>query len=97
MNFATNLLASFAMFTGIFLGLASPAFAVRTYQVTGPVLEVTETKIVVQKGKEKWEIDRTPTTKEGGIIQVGSKVVIEYTMTAQTVNVKSGKPNSPTK
>ena len=33
--------------------LAVPAFA---YQVTGPVVEVTDTKIVVEKGKEKWEI-----------------------------------------
>jgi len=37
------------------LALASSAFA---YQVTGPVLEVTDSKIVVQKGDEKWELER---------------------------------------
>ena len=26
----------------------------KTYQVTGPVLELTDTTIVVQKGEEKW-------------------------------------------
>jgi hypothetical protein len=36
------------------------------YQVTGPVLELTESKIVVQKGKEKWELARTPETKVSG-------------------------------
>ena len=42
---------------------ASVSFAAKTYQVTGPVLEVTDTKIVVQKGSEKWEIDRGLTPK----------------------------------
>ena len=66
------------------------AFAGTTwaYQVTGPVLEVTDSKIVVQKGKEKWEIARTPDTKVTGDLKVGAKVTIEYTMTAKTVDVK---------
>ena len=39
--------------------LAAPAvFAAgtKTYQVTGPVLDVKDDMVVVQKGKEKWEI-----------------------------------------
>ena len=69
---------------------AALAFAGTTwaYQVTGPVLEVTDSKIVVQKGKEKWEIARTPDTKVTGDLKVGAKVTIEYTMTAKTVDVK---------
>ena len=47
----------------VVLSIASSAWA---YQVTGPVLEVTDSKIVVQKGKEKWEIARTPDTKVTG-------------------------------
>ena len=62
----------------------------KTYQVTGPVLEVKEDLIVVQKGKEKWEIARTPDTKITGELKVGSKVTIEYRMTAATVEVKGG-------
>jgi cytochrome c1 len=71
---------------------AAAAFAFTSaawaYQVTGPVLEVTDTKIVVQKGKEKWEIARTPDTKVTGDLKVGAKVTIEYSMTAKSVEVK---------
>jgi hypothetical protein len=70
------------------LAIASSTWA---YQVTGPVIEVTDTKIVVQKGKEKWEIARTPDTKVTGDLKVGSKVTIEYSMTAKSVEVKSEK------
>ena len=60
----------------------------KTYQVTGPVLEVTDTTIVVQKGKEKWEIARTKDTKVTGELKVGAKVTIMYTMTAVSVEAK---------
>lgn len=79
------------------LVLASPAFAVRTYQVTGPVLEFSGTKVIVQKGKEKWEIDQTPTTKINGELKVGSKVTIEYTMVAESVTLKADKPEAKKK
>lgn len=64
---------------------AAPAFA---YQVTGPVLEVTDTKIVVEKGKEKWEIERTKDTKVTGDLKKGSRVTIEYRMVGESVEVK---------
>lgn len=70
---------------------SSYSFAAKTYQVTGPVLEVTDSKIVVEKGKDKWEIDRTAATKVTGDLKVGEKVTIEYTMSAATVEVKAGK------
>lgn len=73
------------------LFLASPAFAGKTYQVTGPVLEVSDSSIVVQKGKEKWEVARDASTKITGDLQKGSKVTIEYTMSATSVDVKPGK------
>jgi len=79
---------------------ASAAFgaAVKTYQVTGPVLEVRDDAIVVQKGKEKWEIARNKDTKVTGELKVGAKVTIEYRMTAATVEVKSGeKAEKPAK
>ena len=60
----------------------------KTYQVTGPVLEIKGDIIVVQKGSDKWEIAKDAATKIKGDLQVGSKVTIEYTMTAATVEVK---------
>ena len=77
---------------------AAPALAKqpRTYQVTGPVLELTDDIIVVQKGKEKWEIARSPETKVTGELKVGSKVTIEYRMAAATVEVKAaGSAKAP--
>ncbi|OIP33063.1 MAG: hypothetical protein AUK27_11490 [Deltaproteobacteria bacterium CG2_30_66_27] len=73
--------------------VASLAFAAgpKTYQVTGPVLEVKSDLIVVQKGKDRWEIARGADTKVTGDLKVGSKVTIEYRMTAATVEVKDAK------
>jgi len=76
---------------GTFLFVASHSSAAetpKTYQVTGPVLELTATKIVVQKGDEKWEIARSKRTKVTGDLKVGSKVTIYYTMAAEEVEVK---------
>lgn len=79
--------------------VASLAFAggPKTYQVTGPVLEVKDDLIVVQKGKDKWEIGRGADTKVTGDLKVGSKVTIEYRMTAATVEVKDAKAKEPKK
>ena len=60
----------------------------KTYQVTGPVLEVTPTTITVQKGDEKWQIARTKETKVTGDLKVGSKVTIQYRMIGVSVDVK---------
>lgn len=80
------------------LGFATPLLAGTTYQVTGPVLEVTDSKIVVQKDTEKWEIARTAGTKITGELKVGSKVTIYYTMTATSVEVKpAAVPAKPEK
>src|SRR6201982_3505193 len=75
------------------LALSSAAFAEggKTYQVTGPVLEVTDSMIAVQKGKDRWEINRDANTKVTGDLRVGERVTITYTMTATDVEVKAGK------
>jgi hypothetical protein len=59
------------------------------YQVTGPVLEVTDSMIAVQKGKDRWEVARDAGTKVTGDLKVGSKVTIKYRMVATTVDVKA--------
>jgi hypothetical protein len=73
------------------LSINSYAAAPKTYQVTGPVLEMTDTTIIVQKGKEKWEISRDAAGKVTGELKVGAKVTIEYFMTAKTIEVKEDK------
>ncbi|MFI5181315.1 MAG: hypothetical protein ACHQPI_08005 [Thermoanaerobaculia bacterium] len=70
------------------LALPAQAGPPKTYQVTGPVLEVTADMIAVQKGKDRWEIARDAGTKITGELKVGAKVTIEYRMTATTVEVK---------
>jgi hypothetical protein len=76
--------------TGIFFLFSSLALAAgpKTYQVTGPVLEVKDDLIVVQKGSDKWELARDKDTKVQGDLKVGSKVTIQYWMKATEVEVK---------
>ena len=74
------------MFRSVMVGVALfgslTAFAAdKTYQATGPVLEVSPSKIVVEKGKEKSEIARDASTKVGAETKVGDKVTVTYTIT----------------
>ncbi len=66
----------------------SAAFAAgaKTHEVTGTVLETTPTKIVLQKGAERWEIDLDPQTKVSGELKVGAKVTITYAMSATKID-----------
>ena len=61
------------------------------YQVTGPVLEVNDSTIVVEKGKERWEIARDKETKGDKNIKKGDRVTIQYRMTATDIESKGGK------
>ena len=68
------------------------------YQVTGPVAEVTDTKIVIMKGTERFEVARSADTKVTGDLKVGAKATIKYVMTASTVDVKADdKKEAPAK
>jgi len=74
----------------IFSLFAVLAFAAgpKTYQVTGPVLEIKGDIVTVQKGTERWEILIDKATKVTGDLKVGAKVTIEYQMKAATIEVK---------
>jgi hypothetical protein len=90
-----------SMLAGALL-LTSVAIAAepKDYQVTGPVLNVTDDVITVEKGKEKWEIGRDKDTKIKGELKKGSRVTIHYKMTATNVDVKDagkGKSDARTK
>ena len=79
------------MLLGVFIlviTMVSVSTALESYQVTGPVLEVKDNSLIVQKGKEKWEIARDKDTKVTGEIKVGSKVTVHYQMKATTIEVK---------
>jgi hypothetical protein len=80
-----------AALVAVALVVPAQAAAPKTYQVTGPVLELTPDLIVVQKGKDRWEIARDASTKVTGDLKVGSKVTIEYRMTATAIDVKPEK------
>jgi len=73
------------------------AGAPKTYQVTGPVLEMKDGIIIVQKGDDKWEIALDSACKITGDLKVGSKVTIEYRMTAVTAVVKSADTKTQAK
>ena len=84
---ALALALGFALFSST-SALAGP---VNTYQVTGPVLEVKDDVVAVQKGKDRWELARDSSTKINGDLKVGAKVTIQYRMIATQVDVKPEK------
>src|SRR5206468_1726212 len=88
-----NIKTALSLLAAASLALTNAAFAAgaKTYQVTGPVLEVTDSIIAVQKGKDRWEINRDANTKVTGDLKVGEKVTVTYTMSASDVAVKAGK------
>ena len=79
------------------LALAWPVLAaeVKTYQVTGPVLDVSPDSITVQKGKDPWQIGRSADTKTTGDVKKGDKVTVMYRMTATSIEDKSGAAKAP--
>ena len=78
------------MLVGVLLLVATFALAgaPKSYQVTGPVLEIKDDVIAVQKGKDRWELARDKDTKVTGDLKVGAKVTIQYTMKATEVEIK---------
>jgi len=82
----------------LLLGSATAALAAapKTYQVTGPIVEVNADTITIMKGKEKWEIARDKDTKVTGDLKPGAKVTIMYRMTAATVEAKEDAKGAKT-
>jgi hypothetical protein len=89
---------AFSLLAAASLALSSAAFAAGTkdYQVTGPILEVNDSMIAAQKGKDRWEIARDANTKASGEMKVGDKVTVHYTMTATNIEVKPAKGEKKT-
>lgn len=89
----------FSLLAVISLAFSNAAFAVQDYQVTGPITEVNDKMIVVEKGakKERFEIARDASTKAEGEMKVGDKVTVHYTMTATSVEAKPAKADKAAK
>ena len=83
----------FSLIAAASLALSSVSFAAdaKDYQVTGPVLDVSDSMIAVQKGKDRWEIAKSSSTKTSGEIKKGDKVTVHYTMTATDIEAKPEK------
>lgn len=83
---------AFSLLAAAGLAFSTAAFAgVKDYQVTGPILEVNDSMIAVQKGKDRWEIARDSSTKASGEMKVGDKATVHYTMTATSIEAKAAK------
>src|SRR4051812_26112571 len=86
------------LLAAVSIAFSSAAFAVtKDYQVTGPVVEVSDSSITVEKGKEKWEIAKDSSTKTSGEIKKGDKVTVHYTMTATSIESKGGSAEKSAK
>ncbi len=84
-------LLSLAAVCGLLLSLVpSGVAAPKDYQVTGPIVSMTDTTIVVKKGTEDWELSKDAALKpaDGSELKVGDKVTIHYTMAATTIDMK---------
>jgi len=68
--------------------VASVAFAGKTYQFTGKVLEVKDDVIIVDKAGEKFEMSKDASTKIKGDLKVGAKVTVKYESRAAEIEVK---------
>lgn len=92
-KFASSLVLVGALFGASVLAAAGA----KTYQVTGPVMDVQGSIVTVQKGKDLWQINMPA---GAAAVKKGDKVTITYTMTATTIEVKgapAAKAEKPAK
>jgi hypothetical protein len=92
----------FSLLAAASLALSNAVFAAGPkddYQVTGPIAEVNDSMIVIEKGKskERFEIARDSSTKTTGELKVGDKATVYYGMKASSIEVKAAKAEKGTK
>jgi len=78
-----------AVVVAVMMIVASAAFAGKTYQFTGTVIEVKDNVIVVDKNGEKFEMAKDASTKVKGDLKVGAKVTVKYESRAAEIEVKA--------
>ena len=81
------------LFACVMVLFAAVVFAAgpKSYQVTGPVLEITDDVIIVKKRMNKWELPKSAVISLSGAVKVGVRVTIYYKMTAKKIRVKDEK------
>ncbi|HDQ04670.1 MAG TPA: hypothetical protein ENN23_08955 [Deltaproteobacteria bacterium] len=62
-----------------------------TRSVTGEIVEMTAEKIVIDRGKTQWLIERNAGTNITGNVKVGSRVKVDYKMVATDVKEVTAK------
>ncbi len=87
MRFRSSFLLPVGLMACAILGYAAGA---KSYQVTGPITEMTEGTITVMKGKEAFQINLPKGTKGADGLKKGDKVTVYYAMTATEVESKAG-------
>ena len=81
---------------GLLFSAASAASAgPKDYQFTGPIISMTDTTLVVQKGKENWEFAKDGSTKLPADAKVGDKITVHYVMHAESVEPSTRAKNPP--
>jgi hypothetical protein len=83
--------------TAVAAGILGYAAGAKSYQVTGPVMEMTVDSVTVQKGKEMWQIAVPKGTKGAEGLKKGDKVTVYYAMTATEIENKDAKKAEPKK
>ncbi len=83
--------------TAVAAGILGYAAGTKSYQVTGPVTEVSADSVTVQKGKELWQIAVPKGTKGAEGLKKGDKVTVYYSMTATEIENKDAKKAEPKK
>ena len=75
----------FALFGLVLMGMAFAAGA-KTYQNTGTVAEATGSKVTLEKGSDRFEIDIDPAATKGSTdLKVGLTVTVTYVMSATRI------------
>jgi hypothetical protein len=77
-----------ALLLAMIVATSATAADPKDYQVTGPISDLTDDVITVEKGKEKWEIGRGKDTKVTGELKKGNKVTVHYKMKATNIEAK---------
>jgi len=80
----------------IALVLATPVSAdPKTVRVTGMLAELRDDLIVIEKGKDRWEVLRTPGTAVKGELKKGARITIEVRMSAASIEVLPERKKAP--
>lgn len=88
MRIRPSLLIASGLLACAILGYAAGA---KSYQVTGPITDITADTITVTKGSEAFQINLPKGTKGAEGLKKGDKVTVYYAMTATSVESKAAK------